>query len=164
MTPTNGNHCRIEWDVGGKTHFVTGTPSDRRARLNDRARIRRQLRDAGVYQKDKRADPAPKKNGGAPLILPSLDERLSVLEWDVVVLQEMIESVRQTVEDLRLLPPVLLLDPAPKAPPKANSSRCQNDRRASCPHDLGCYCSWRWADGTKSGSAAGSPRTPSPSR
>src|SRR5262245_7169481 len=100
---------------GGKTHFVipAGTPGDRRARLNDRARMRRQLRDAGEYLKDKRADPAPKKNGGAPLIPPSLDERLSVLEWDVVVLQEMIESVRQTLEDLRpkALPPVLLPRP-----------------------------------------------------
>lgn len=43
---TGGDHYRIEWERHGKSYYVVtgGTPSDRRALSNARARIRRKLR------------------------------------------------------------------------------------------------------------------------
>jgi hypothetical protein len=45
---TGRTHIKIAWCANGKTEavFTCGTPSDRRTRLNDRAMIRRKLREA----------------------------------------------------------------------------------------------------------------------
>src|SRR5262245_66661865 len=71
---TPGGHVRIEWDLGGKPYSIvtSKTPSDRRATFNARARIRPQLRDAGVYQRRQERSLA---RTTAPLVLLSLGER-----------------------------------------------------------------------------------------
>src|SRR5262249_44043974 len=53
LNTTNGNHTRVEWNVGGKTHSIvtSTTPSDWRAVYAARAEIRRQLKALGFYPK-----------------------------------------------------------------------------------------------------------------
>lgn len=41
---TNGNHLRLQLP-NGRSVFASATPSDRRAMLNTRAEVRRQLKD-----------------------------------------------------------------------------------------------------------------------
>jgi hypothetical protein len=96
LSQTHGNHTRVEWETGGKVyHIVTATsPSDRRATLNARARIRRQLRDQGFFR------PTVVAPEGAPNLVhptPTLEERVTQLELDVVTLLDMVGTNEQEV-------------------------------------------------------------------
>ncbi len=89
MEQTNGNHVRIEWEIGGKAQSIltANSPSDHRAILNARARIRRQLRAAGVYHHQQRhARPSETEDAY------TLAERVEQLELDVITLLDMIQQ------------------------------------------------------------------------
>lgn len=94
---TNGGHTVILWEVGGRSQRIvtSSTPSDHRAGLNVRARVRRLLRDAGVY--DRTEQTALEKALSVPVPLqpaePLLD-RVAHLEEDVGALLDLVIEVQ----------------------------------------------------------------------
>ena len=44
---TNGGHVRLQHELGGRAIVTASTPSDRRALLNTRALLRREMRQLG---------------------------------------------------------------------------------------------------------------------
>lgn len=87
LSPTNGNHVRVEWDRGGKTFSIItpNSPSDHRGQINARAHLRRQMKEAGVFEKHE-----AKKKKEEGVVGLTVEERLTRLELDVVTLLDLL--------------------------------------------------------------------------
>jgi hypothetical protein len=92
VEPTHGGHIRIAWTVSGRKQQIitSATPSDNRATLNARARIRRLLREVNTPV----SPPAPPSLLDKVLAVPEpvepLTDRVVRLEEDVATLLDML--------------------------------------------------------------------------
>lgn len=129
-TEQRGKHMNIIWQHGTQQRSVLAavTPSDYRAPLNTRARVRRLIRQDGITMPDPKTKPSFAKAISIPLVAPETDkERVARLEADVDTLVDMLIDLQERVST------AAQRAPAPSFIPQSSAVLKQEQAAAAAP-------------------------------